>query len=642
MRREWDLGDRDWSLIGWRQNDWELGMTFARLEAGRPDVAAVPAAVPGSVRGALRRAGVVPDPGVALDSRASEWIENRHWTFSRPLPALPPLEPGDRIVLVADSLDYTGAILVDRSTVATFRGTFRSVEVDLTDAIAAGGTQLTIVFTDVPADLGQIGRSSRIRDWKTRFYYGWDWTPRIVQTGIAGPLRLELRRGARLCDVAVRADLDGTGAGALRIRAEVDGVGNLVAVVTDPAGARSEHPLPVTGEGTVVLGAVEPWRLHAPAPALYGVGVELRDADGALLDVRSRRVGFRTVEWRANEGAPEGAEPWLLVLNGEPVFLAGVNWVPIRPDYADVTVGDYRSRLVAYRDVGVVVLRVWGGAALEQDAFYDLADELGLLIWQELPLSSSGIDNTPPGDFEIAEELAAIARDYARRVGHHPSIVLWGGGNELTSGATPFRPDAPLTDAHPAIAAAKAALAETDPGRRFVATSPTGPTIWADPARYGEGVHHDVHGPWESDDTFEAWCAYWDGDDSLLRSEVGMSGASPVDLLERHGLAGPTSTEEDRAALRQLWSHSSAWWLGEFDRWDGAGGLESWVDHSQVRQAAWLAYAARVTRDRFPRVGGFIVWLGHDTFPCAVSLSILDSDGRPKPVADALAAVFRG
>ena len=429
----------------------------------------------------------------------------------------------------------------------------------------------------------------------------------------------------------------------MRITAE--GGGGAVAVVTGPDGGRTEHPLDITDGGswvTLDLGVVEPWRLHADRQSLYRVIIELRDADGAVADSLVRRVGFRTIEWRACDDAPESAEPWILVVNGEPVFMAGINWVPIRPDYADVAADDYRVRLETYRDLGVTMLRVWGGAALEQPIFYDLADELGLVVWQELPLSSSGIDNTPPADDEIATALARIARGYVRRVAHHPSLVLWGGGNELTSGSAPFQPDAPLTDSHPALAAAKAAFAEDDPGRRFVATSPTGPTIWADPTHYGEGVHHDVHGPWESDDTFEAWQAYWDGDDSLLRSEVGMSGASSLDLLERHRLTGPTGTPEERAALRQLWNHSSAWWLGEYDRWDGAGGLEAWVAHSQSRQAEWIAYAARATRSRFPRVGGFIVWLGHDTFPCAVSLSLLDADGVAKPAALALREVFRG
>ncbi len=100
--------------------------------------------------------------------------------------------------------------------------------------------------------------------------------------------------------------------------------------------------------------------------SLYRVTVELRDTDGSVADSLERRVGFRAIEWRACEGAPEGAEPWILVVNGAPVFMAGINWVPIRPDYADVSADDYRARLETYRDLGVTMLRVWGGAALEQ------------------------------------------------------------------------------------------------------------------------------------------------------------------------------------------------------------------------------------------------------------------------------------
>lgn len=64
------------------------------------------------------------------------------------------------------------------------------------------------------------------------------------------------------------------------------------------------------------------------------------------------------------------------------------------------------------------------------------------------------------------------------------------------------------------------------------------------------------------------------------------------------------------------------------------------MDDSQQRQARFLAHAAHATRSRFPRVGGFFVWLGHDAFPCAVSLALLDAEGRPKPVAEALRGVF--
>lgn len=651
MRRRWDLGGDEWVLRGWRQNDWELGATFARLEQGRPDVSPVAARVPGSVRGALVSAGIVPSPYSGTASRESEWIENRHWSLTTALPAdaLLELAPDETLHVVAQSLDHAGVVLVGDEVVGRFAGAMMPLEFDIGDAVRAGGGDLTIVFTDVPADLGQIGWTSRIRDWKARFNYGWDWTPRIVQIGIAGPISLERRRGGRLKDVAVTvAPSSPICAGQGRTSAVVEvawrgsltGEGVVRVLVSDHDGVRLGHTaVPgASGRARVELVDAPVWRPEDDAPALIEVIVELEDDADRVV----RRAGVRDVQWLPVQGSPADAEPWLLVLNGVQVFLAGINWVPIRPDYADVTPDDYRQRLAEYRRMGVVLLRVWGGAAREQDIFYDLADESGFLVWQELPLSSSGLDNRPPGDDAYAAQVAAIARSYAVDLAHHPSLILWGGGNELTAGAHGDLPDRPLGDSHPVIAASRAAFASVDPGRRFVATSPTGPSIWGNPANLGQGVHHDVHGPWESDETEELWRAYWDADDALLRSEVGMSGASSMDLLQEFGLAGPCQTPEQRAALRQLWSHSSAWWLAEFDRWDGTGSLADWVGHSQRRQAAWLGYAAQVTRDRFPAVGGFIVWLGHDTFPCAVSLALLDFHGRPKPAAAALARVFRG
>ncbi len=640
MRRRWNLSEQPWTLRGWRQNDWEMGKSFARTEDGTNDVAALTVWVPSSVRGALVEAGIVPSPYVGTQSRASEWIENRHWSYTTELPAdMFDAAAGHRIILTAESLDYAGVVLVDSEEVARFRGSLIPVEFDLTEAIAGGGRDLTIVFTQVPDDLGQIGRTSRIREWKARFNYGWDWTPRIVQLGIAGPIALEARAGAVIDDVRVLPEYDAqAGTGRLRVRVTASEAGQSGTVTITGPGTSAGHTISADGEWHYLnVGSVEAWTVHTAGDRnLYEVTVEIPG------DSVTRRVGFRDLRWLTTEGAPASAEPWLLELNGRRIFLAGVNWVPIRPDYADVRIEDYRLRFNAYRDLGVVLLRVWGGAALERAEFYDLADEYGFLVWQELPLSSSGIDNSPPDDPEFAAELAEIARSYARRISHHASLAVWGGGNELTTDSPVITDIEPLDDTHPALAAAKYAFADDDPTRRYVATSPLGPSTWAREDDYGTGVHHDVHGPWEYDKSFEDWKRYWDADDSTLRSEVGMSGASSIDLLERFDMAGPTATPAERAALQQRWSHSSAWWLGEYKRWDGTGTLDEWVAHSQARQAEWLGYAATASRNRFPAVGGFIVWLGHDTFPCAVSLSVLDFEGAIKPVGDALRRAFRG
>ncbi|PZF86266.1 glycosyl hydrolase 2 galactose-binding domain-containing protein [Jiangella anatolica] len=642
MRIRWDLSGV-WQLTGWRQYDWERAIAFGSDVT--PDVDPVEAMVPGSVRRALVAAGVVPDPYHARRSRESEWLEHRHWTFSRPLSGDVGAElerhPAARVVMRAEVLDHAGSVLAGDRVVREFAGAMTPVEVDLTDAVRAGATTLSIAFTEPPQGLGQIGRTSRMRAWKARFGYGWDWTPRMVQTGIGGPVTLELRDGTPLTDPVVTTEFDERDqAGSVTVRADVGAAVRLrVAVMGPGAGVTTT----VTGPGPhrVPVGRVEPWLLRpAGGQPFYDVTVTVDEPDG---DSVTRRVGFRSVRWMAADGAPADAEPWICVVNGSPTFLAGVNWVPIRPDYVDVTEDDYRLRLEAYRDLGVRLLRVWGGAALESEHFYDLCDELGLLVWQELPLSSSALDNTPPSDERFAAEVAEIAASYVRRRAHHPSLIMWDTGNELTDEAGQVLDVVPLSADHPAAAAAAATFGELDPARRFVVTSPSGPSIWGVPENAGKGVHHDVHGPWEQfAENEQQWRQYWESDDALMRSEVGVCGASPLDLLAEFGLVPDQAAEAGRAGIDDLWAHSSAWWLRHVEHWDGSGTLAEWVDRSQHRQADYLAVAAQLTADRFPGVGGFIVWLGHDTFPCALSLSLLDFHGRPKPAATALGKVFRG
>jgi len=104
---------------------------------------------------------------------------------------------------------------------------------------------------------------------------------------------------------------------------------------------------------------------HGDQP-LYELTCELVDDEDTPLDEQTRLVGFKHVDWRPCEGAPEKADPWLCAVNGKPIFLQGVNWTPIRPNFADVTIGEVQDRLELYRRLGLNVLRVWGGAVLER------------------------------------------------------------------------------------------------------------------------------------------------------------------------------------------------------------------------------------------------------------------------------------
>jgi len=309
-----------------------------------------------------------------------------------------------------------------------------------------------------------------------------------------------------------------------------------------------------------------------------------------------------------------------------------------------VTREEYAKRIELYKQMGCNVLRVWGGAFLEKEEFYELCDRAGLMLWQEFPLSSSGVENYAPDDAQAIVKLRTIATDYIRRRGHHACKLLWCGGNELC-GEKQGRSTTPLDLSHPALAAMKEIVDREDPGTRFIPTSPGGPTFGADAKEYGKGIHHHVHGPWNMHGPMEQWIEYWTKDDSKLRSEVGMPSASPLDIIQKYRgeyAAWPVNISDP------WWAHASSWWLqqGRYtDELVGLSpeeGLAKFVELSQKLQADALAIAAKCSKDRFPGCAGFIIWMGHDCFPCGANTSIIDFWGRAKPAYWAVKKVFRG
>lgn len=621
-----------------------------------PEIGPLRAQFPGSVQRNLRDAGLLPDWNDGLNSRTVEWVEHRHWCFAAMLPA-GAVPAGATVELHAETLDHAGWVVVDGRIAGEFCGALGPVTVDLTAVLAPSGPHhLALVFDSPPDEQGQLGRTSLARTFKPRFSYGWDWGVRFVPIGARG--RLELAWGdapavtLRRVRTTLSAELQ---SGELEVVVDVSlppGLPARAAALEIELRLGQEAVLAAQrslAPGTHTLR----WTVTDPAlwwPAGTGPATcyELRvraSLDGEVAATWSRVVGFRHVAWQRNPGAPAEAAPWLAVVNGRALFLQGVNWTPVRLDYLAVQPEEIASRVATYRTLGCNLLRVWGGAGLEVESFYEACDRDGLLVWQEFPLSSSGIDSVPPEDAELIRALTTVARHYVAARLHHPSLLLWCGGNELhrTAGAADKATRVPLEANHPALAALARVVADDDPDRRFVPTSPDGPRFHATRAEFGRGLHHAVHGPWNIDGFAgpEDWANYWRDDDALFRTEVGVPGASPAALIRRH--AGGEAIWPPQTPY---WRHTADWWT-QWRRLEptlgstGPDGLEQYVTHTQREQADHLATAARLTKARFPACGGFVVWMGHDAFPCPSNLSLLDFDGVPKPAAQALAAVFR-
>lgn len=642
----YELSTLSWKLEGWRPFWWKL----ARAAGSVPEVGPFDAPVPGSVQEALYRAGVLPDWNAGVNSRACEWVEHRHWIYETVIPSGWAGE-GESACLVAEGLDYSGWVLVDGEEAFRFEGALVMHPFDLGTRLGDQKEHtLALVFEEPPREQGQIGYTSWSKYFKPRYTYSWDWTPRVVPIGIWDRLTLaagtacEVRLGRVQCFLG--EDLC---TGAVKVHVECAKVSKVRISLCD-GGSELAAKEEVCQEGTSHItldGApVEAWWPNgAGAQKTYTVCLEIVGEDGKVCWQEEKTVGFKRVEWQACEGAPAGAEPWMCVVNGKPLFLQGVNWVPPRTCYHDSTEEEYERLITLYREMGCTVFRVWGGGILEKEIFYRLCDQYGILVWQEFPMSSSGVENYPPMAPEAIASLSRIARSYIERRAHHVSLLMWCGGNELTE-RTPE--GAPVSYDHPCIAALKAVVEAEDPEHRFIATSPSGPQFYAHARNYGKGIHHDIHGPWGMGafsgggfKDLEAWRGYWEADDSLFRSEVGMPGASPKEIFERFGGGLPVFPPEG-----EYWQHTSGWWT-QWDRFKrlvrplkGDAGLCAYIELTQKQQAEAYAIAASACKERFPRCGGFIIWMGHDCFPCPANNSVIDFLRAPKPAYYALQAVF--
>jgi beta-mannosidase len=633
--RTLSLDGDDWTVYWLLPNEWQWRRVW---ESEPPEAPSrrLPAQVPGHAQDALLRAGQLPPPYAGLNSRAWEWASERDWIWEKTF-SLPPDLRGWRLCLRFESIDDCAHVYLNGELLGDHEGQFVPVEWDVTDRVRPEEeNRLLVVVERAPEVQGQIGWTSRERRWKSRFAYGWDWCTRLIPVGLPDSVTLTATGRAWFRNVSVYSNIsiDRTEA-ALSLVSEF-GVAAPVRAFVHAEITQAGLPVtdvedPITlfeSDTSLVQSAMLPrvqlwWPNGAGRSSVYQLRLSLFDEQDTLLDRRTLSFGVRQVEAVACEGAPPDSLPYALSVNGRKVWIKGWNWVPLDHLHGSVPEERYRRFLQLARDAHVNLLRVWGGGLLEKEVFYRLCDELGIMVWQEFPLSSSGIDNDPPSDPAYLEYVRAQAEAMLPRRRNHPSLVLWCGGNELTrEGLEPLGSD------HPALAELRASVETDDPQRLWLPTSPTGPYFAADPKHRGE--LHDVHGPWR-------WLGlrehprFYNGIDPLLHSEFGCEGAADPETLDY--IFGGEPSRPDTGD--PVWMHhGGAWWLRPDELQAAFGEVEdvrTWARASQLLQAMGLQYGVEANRRRKWRCAGTLPWQFNEAWPNAVCTSAVDYFGRPKP-----------
>ncbi len=601
--------------------------------------ATVPAVVPGNVHTDLIAAGLIADPFDADNESAQQWIGRTDWQYSTTFEWAD--DGSARRDLVAYGLDTVATIELNGVEVGTTQNQHRSYRFDVRSLLRDGPNTLVITFAAPVTEAER--RESEHGSWphvnhhpfnqlrKSASNFGWDWGVDVATSGIWQPIGIDSWSGARIASVRPLVDVDGTD-GVATVYVEVEredgtheGAVDLDVRVGD---VRAEATV-IAGEtvASVVVRVPEArlwWPIgHGDAP-LYDVAVSVRGAQA----VWNGRVGFRTVE--VDTGADESGNRFVIRVNGEDVLVRGVNWIPDHAFVTEIDRARYLRRLTDATDANVNLLRVWGGGIYESDDFYDLADEAGLLVWQDFLFACAAYSE----EDWLAAEVQAEAREQIARLSRHPSLVVWNGNNEniwayVEWGWRQALGDRGWGDGYyrrllPGL------LAELDPTRAYLPASPFSFVDYAHPNDERNGTMH-IWDVWNERD----YTAYRDYSPRFV-SEFGFQGPPAWSTLTRVVHDEPLDPYGREMLVHQKAERGNLKLeLGMATHLPKPSSIEDWHWATQLNQAHAIRFGVEHFRSLTPHNTGTILWQLNDDWP-VVSWAAVDFDGHRKPLWHAL------
>jgi beta-mannosidase len=603
----------------------------------------VAATVPGCVHTDLLRAGLIPDPYLDLNEALVQWVGQADWRYETTFPGSG-AQRGERTDLVFGGLDTVARVELNGVVVAETRNMHRTYRFDVGRLLRDGDNELAVTFRSPVRAVDQfseeLGRRPHVNHHpynairKMACNFGWDWGPDLATVGIWKGVCLESWSRARLASVRPLATVSGA-TGTVRVHVDIerapgtDGDLPVSVAVGDVSGSGR---VPAGATSTVLEVAVEQpelwWPVGYGAQPRYDLHVVLGDE----LDVWDGRIAFRTVELRTD--GDDAGTSFLFLVNGDPVFVKGANWIPDDCFLNRVTRERYAARIQQSKDAGINLLRVWGGGIFEQDDFYELCDEQGILVWQDFLFACAAYAEEEP----MRSEVEAEVRDNVTRLVSHPSLVLWNGNNENLWGYWDWewkeRLDGRTWGAAYYYELLPALVAELDGTRPYSPGSPSS----LDPARHPNDPAHGTMHVWDVWNQRD-YTAYRDYRPRFV-SEFGWQGPPTWATLTRAVHDDPLTPESPAVLLHQKATEGNRKLeRGITPHLPQPIGMEDFHWAMQLNQARAVRFGLEHFRSLAPHCAGAIVWQINDCWP-VTSWAAVDGDGRRKPLWHAMRAAY--
>ncbi|MBQ7655307.1 MAG: glycoside hydrolase family 2 protein [Clostridia bacterium] len=598
------------------------------------DKGPVAATVPGSVYHDLLTAGEMPDPFYRDNEMDALKLMDNDFSYTRAFDVSDDLLQSDAVLLRAEGLDTLAEISVNGKPVGKAYNMHRIWEFDVKNVLHPGRNEIEVLlrsptkfikkaYAENPADGSSDAMVGFPALRKAHCMFGWDWGPRLPDAGIWRDILLLGVNTARIRDVFVTQQHE-DGKVTCRVKTNLNRLNDkpvsASVILTGPDGQT------YTGEGLDCEIVIEHPQLWWPAgygdQPLYTVEVTLTSQDEAL-DAWKKRIGLRTLTMRREKD--QWGESFCHCVNGVDVFAMGADYIPEDNLLPRVTPERTRKLLTDARAANMNAVRVWGGGYYPDDFFYDICDELGLLVWQDFMFACAVYNLTE----EFEENVRAEFVDNIRRLRNHPSLALWCGNNEMEmfvaygTWVGCKRQSADYIKMYEYII--PKVLKEEDPVTFYWPASPSSGGSFDEPNDENRGdVHYwDV---WHGRKPFTEYRKFF----FRYASEFGFQSFPCMETIESF-----TLPEERNAFSYIMEKHQRnasangviASYLSQMYLYPAT--LDGFVYASQLLQAQAMQYGVEHWRRNRGRCMGAVVWQLNDCWP-VVSWASIDYYGRWK------------
>jgi len=604
----------------------------------------LPMNLPGDVHTALLAADHIPDPYYGENEKSVMWVNETAWSVERSFTATEADIDGYLTLTLAE-VDCIATILLNGEVIAKTENSFLRNDIDVTGKVRAGDNTLRIEF-DIALNVAKARSDAHpfpipfTKNYQTNglagihmnfirkaaCHAGWDWGICLMPIGVYGTMTLRKSRLARQESVQVD-QTHGKTSVELSIKTRLF------------AFAHGEVELEHTIDGQVIADKVSVQKgenvfthtvtIHNPKlwwPAgqgdqpLYELTTTLEG------EKTTRQLGLRKLEWIVEKD--EIDHSFKCRINGRDITMMGANWIPADAIPSRITPEVIRDLLGSAKAANMNMLRIWGGGQYEPDYFYELCDELGILIWHDFMFACMSY----PSDRPFLENVRAEITQQVRRLSHHACIALWCGDNEVIGSLSWY----PETKADPGRYIANYdrlnsmlgnIVEDEDPIRRFWPSSPS--LGYMD---FSDGWHSDTRGDlhywdvWHSAKSFKAYRSV----NPRFASEFGFQSFTSMNVIETFSDAKDRNPSSPVMENHQRNAGGNARILETMTRYFRfPRDFDQMVFLSQIQQGLAIKTAIEYWRSTKPRCMGTLYWQINDIWPVA-SWSSLDYGGQWK------------